>query len=76
MLVTLLQDFGAALVFGAAGILLIAVAFKVFDKITPKLDLEDALQQNNTAVAIFLSAVVLGICYLASTTISSVVGGH
>jgi putative membrane protein len=51
----------AAGVFGALGIALLAFGFKVFDWITPKLDLEDELCKGNTAVAIVVGAAVIGI---------------
>jgi putative membrane protein len=51
----------AAGVFGLLGIALLALGFKVFDWITPKLNLEDELMKGNTAVAIAVGAAVIGI---------------
>jgi len=58
------------LIFGIIGILLAALGFKVFDWITPKLDIERELgERNNLAVAIVMGAVILGICYIIATAV-------
>jgi putative membrane protein len=51
----------AAGVFGLLGILLLALGFKVFEWITPKLNVEEELSKGNTAVAIVVGAAVIGI---------------
>ncbi len=51
----------AAAVFGLLGIALLALGFKVFDWLTPKLHLEEELIKGNTAVAIVVAAAVIGI---------------
>lgn len=50
----------AAAVFGLLGIALLALGFKVFEWITPKLDVEQELAKGNIAVGILVGAVVLG----------------
>ncbi len=67
----LLEGLIRTLVFGAAGIALAALGFKVFDWITPKIDIERELtEKNNTAVAILCAAIILGICYIAAVVAS------
>jgi len=62
----------SALIYGFIGIFLALLGFKVFDWITPKIDVETELaEKHNTAVAIVCAAVILGICYL----VAHVVGG-
>lgn len=51
----------AAAVFGLLGIVLLALGFKVFEWITPKLNVEEELAKGNIAVGVVLAAVVLGI---------------
>jgi putative membrane protein len=51
----------AAGLFGILGIVLLAVGFKVFDWMWPKLDVEKELADNNLAVAIVVGAVLIAI---------------
>ncbi|AWM36464.1 hypothetical protein GobsT_57310 [Gemmata obscuriglobus] len=51
----------AAAAFGLLGIALLALGFKVFEWITPKLNVEEELAKGNVAVGVVLAAVVLGI---------------
>ncbi|MCI0703535.1 MAG: DUF350 domain-containing protein [Planctomycetia bacterium] len=51
----------AAAVFGLLGIALLALGFKVFEWITPKLHIEEELGKGNVAVGIMIGAVILGI---------------
>ncbi len=55
------------LVFGLVGIGLVVLGFKVFDWMTPKIDLEHQLaEKNNMAVAIVCAVIILGICYIVT----------
>jgi putative membrane protein len=66
----LLRGFIGTLVFGLVGIILTVLGFKVFDWITPKLDIQKELaERQNLAVAIVCAAIILGICYLVATTV-------
>jgi putative membrane protein len=59
----------ATLVFGAIGIVLAIVGFKLFDKMTPgKLD-EEILQKQNVAAAVLAGAFLLGICIIIAAAI-------
>ena len=51
----------AAAAFGVLGIALLALGFKVFEWITPKLDVESELVKGNIAVGIMVGALLLGI---------------
>ncbi len=51
----------AAAVFGLLGIALLALGFKVFEWITPKLHVEEELGKGNVAVGVMVAAVILGV---------------
>ena len=51
----------AATVFGLLGIALLALGFKVFEWITPKLHVEEELGKGNVAVGVMVAAVILGV---------------
>jgi putative membrane protein len=51
----------AAAVFGLLGIALLALGFKVFEWITPKLNVEEELTKGNIAVGIMVGAMLLAI---------------
>ena len=55
------QLFVEALAFGLLGIALLALGFKVFERITPKLDVEEQLKAGNIAVGVTVAAVLLAI---------------
>jgi len=61
----------ATILFGLVGIFLTALGFKVFDWITPKIDIEHELTQgHNIAVAIVIAAAILGISAIAVAAIA------
>jgi putative membrane protein len=65
-------DLGRALVamlcFGLTGIVLMVIGFKVFDWITPRIDVEKELaERHNIAVGIVIAAVILGVAAIAVT---------
>ena len=51
----------AAGAFGLLGIAMLALGFKVFEWITPKLHIEEELSKGNVAVGIVVAAAVLGV---------------
>jgi putative membrane protein len=62
--------FVLALVFGLLGITLMALGFKVFEWITPKLDIEKELgEKHNIAVAVVCAAVILAIALIVAVVI-------
>jgi putative membrane protein len=60
----------AAASFGLLGIALLAVGFKVFEFITPKLDVEKKLQEGNVAVGIMVGALLLAIGVIVAVAIA------
>jgi putative membrane protein len=57
----------ATLVFGLVGIALVVLGFKVFDWITPIIDVERELaEKSNMAVAIVTASIILGLCYIVA----------
>ena len=61
----------AALCFGLIGLTLTMLGFKVFDWITPRIDVQKELaERNNLAVAIVVASVILGVSYVAAHAIS------
>jgi len=55
--------------FGLLGIGLLAIGFKVFELITPKLDIEKKLQEGNVAVGIMVAALLLAIGAIVAVAI-------
>lgn len=51
----------AAAAFGLLGIALLALGFKVFEWITPKLNVEEELTKGNTAVGVAVGALLIAI---------------
>jgi uncharacterized membrane protein YjfL (UPF0719 family) len=47
-----------------AGILMLVVGFKVFDKLTPKVDFQAKMNENGLACAIIVAAFILAIAYI------------
>jgi putative membrane protein len=63
----LLQGFLGTLVFGVMGIVLTVMGFKIFDWISPKIDIQQELaEKQNLAVAIVCAAIILGIAYIVA----------
>lgn len=54
----------AAALFGILGIALLALGFKVFEWITPKVKLEEELGKGNVAVGIVVAAATLGVALI------------
>jgi putative membrane protein len=57
-------------VFGLLGIALVVLGFKVFDWLTPKLDIQHELgEKHNLAVALLCAAVILGISLIVAAAV-------
>ena len=54
-------------IYAALGVVLMFVAYKVFDWLSPKINFEDELKKGNIAVAIFVASIFI--------TIGMVIGG-
>jgi putative membrane protein len=62
--------FVGALIFGLLSILLVLLGFKVFDWITPRIDIQRELgEKHNIAVAIVIGAALLGICHVIAVVV-------
>ena len=55
--------------FGLFGILLLMLGYKVFEWITPKLDVEAKLQQGSVAVGIVVGSLLLAIAIVVAAAI-------
>jgi putative membrane protein len=56
----------AALAFGLVGIVLLLLGYWLFDRITPRIDVQKELVEKNLAVAIVIAALLLGIAYVVA----------
>jgi putative membrane protein len=68
------ENFGPHLIiviiYGVVTLLLVLLGVKIFDWITPRLDVPKELAENkNVAVAIVVAAIILGLCYLMAEVI-------
>jgi uncharacterized membrane protein YjfL (UPF0719 family) len=73
-MITLPEEFWpgflATLLYGPLGIFLVVLGFKSFDWLTPKINIQHELaEKGNVAVAIVVSAIILGICYLVANVV-------
>jgi len=66
---TLLEALWAAAAFGALGLILLILGFKLFDWLTPKLDIEKELSEKNMAVAIVLIGLFASIGFVVAHSI-------
>lgn len=66
---TFVLVFVEAAAFGLLGIVLLALGFKVFEKITPKLDVEGELAKGNVAVGMMVAAVLLGLSVIVAVCV-------
>jgi len=58
-----------AIVYAAIGIVIFAGAFLVLDKVTPYNLWKEIVQEHNTALAILLGAMSLGICVIIASAV-------
>jgi putative membrane protein len=56
--------------FGLLGIGLVVLGFKIFDWLTPKLDIQHELgEKHNVAVAVLCAAIILGISIIVAAAV-------
>ena len=67
-------DLISTVAFGLIAILLVVVGYKVFDKLTPKLDFDDLLNKGNVAMAIVIGSFILGLCHVVARVVSAILG--
>lgn len=58
-----------SVVFASTAMALLFVAFKIFDWATPRINIQKELLNNNIAVAILTSAVILGVSLIVAVSI-------
>lgn len=69
MMNALLTNLLNAAVFAALGILIFLVAFIVIDKLTPYSLWKEIVQEHNTALAVLLGAMSIGICVIIAAAV-------
>jgi putative membrane protein len=67
-------DLVSTTAFGLLAILLVVVGYKVFDKLTPKLDFDDLINKGNVAMAIVIGSFILGLCHVVARVVSAILG--
>lgn len=68
MFLNTLLNLGLSLLFGAFGILILVVGYKVFDAIIPA-DFNKELEKGNMAVAVFLAGALIGIALIVAQVV-------
>lgn len=58
-----------AIVYAGIGIVIFAMAFAIIDKVTPYNLWKEIVQEHNTALAILLGAMSLGICVIIASAV-------
>ncbi len=65
-----LPGFLAICTYAVVALVLTLLAFKLFDWLTPRIDVQRELgEKHNMAVAIVCAAIILGTCYLVATVV-------
>jgi putative membrane protein len=70
-----LTDLISTIAFGLVAILLVVLGYKIFDKLTAKLDFDDLIMKGNVAMAIVIGSFILGLCHVVARVVSSILGG-
>jgi len=66
---SLAQALVSSLIFAAVGMVAVFFAVVVFDKATPRIDIQKELRNHNVAVAIVTGAVVIGVSIIVAASI-------
>jgi uncharacterized membrane protein YjfL (UPF0719 family) len=66
---TQLTNIGNAVIYAAIGIVIFGLAFLIIDKFTPYNLWKEIVQEHNTALAILLGAMSLGICIIIASAV-------
>ena len=67
---SMLEGLLSTAVYGVLGIALLFLGFKIFDWLTPRLDIEKELAEKNLGMAIVVAALLLGLSLIIAHTIS------
>ena len=60
----------SSVIFGIIGILMMIGGYWLFELLTPKLNVQKELCEKNTAVALVVAALLLGIAYVAAHVVT------
>ena len=60
----------ASAAFGTVGIVFLVLSFKIFEWVTPKLDVEQKLQDGSVAVSIVVGALLIAVAIVMAAAIS------
>ncbi len=71
----LFSDVVVVLVFGLIAVALLIGAVKAWDLMTGKIDEQEQLNKNNTAIAIVMAAYMGSVAYIIGQVVSHVLGG-
>lgn len=55
---------GINFLYAVLGVLLMFISYKIFDKLSPRVDFEEELKKGNIAVAIFIAALFISIALI------------
>ena len=61
---------GINFLYAALGVVLMFLAYKAFDKLSPKINFEDELKKGNIAVAIFIAALFIAIAIIVGGSLN------
>lgn len=64
-------SFGVSAAFGALGIIMSVIGYKLFDLIETKIDFAEEIKKGNVAAAVVVGAFLLGICFIIGRTVGS-----
>ena len=67
---TMLGNLLAAAIFAILGIVLFIAAFFLFEKITPGLLWKEVIEEHNTALAVLIGAIAIGLSIIISAAIT------
>ena len=65
------MSFAISAGFGALGIVMSVIGYKLFDLIETKIDFAEEIKKGNVAAAVVVGAFLLGICFIIGRTVGS-----
>ena len=68
-------DLLSTVAFGVVAIFLVVFGYKVFDKLTAKLDFDELIIKGNIAMAIVIGSFIIGLCHVVARVVSAILGG-
>jgi uncharacterized membrane protein YjfL (UPF0719 family) len=55
---------GINILYAIIGVVLMFISYKIFDKLSPKIDFEEELKKGNIALAVFIAALFISIALI------------